>query len=126
MQTLNINGIDITGGINLEFDVLLAEDDDGSNESWDGADYVIFEYQIDGGGWQDLLAIESVLNGTNGAPAIDIDFDGQGDTDIITDAWADYNVNIVGTGNVLDLRIRFSLDADNEDILIDNIRVTSN
>ncbi|GER59343.1 hypothetical protein ULMA_14510 [Patiriisocius marinus] len=125
-QTLNIDGIDITGGFNLEFDVLLAEDDDGASESWDGDDYVIFEYQIDGGGWQNLLAVESVINGTNGSPAIDSDFDNQGDAPIITDSWTNFNANIIGTGNVLDLRIRFSLNSDNEDIFIDNIRVTSN
>ncbi|GEQ86385.1 hypothetical protein ULMS_18930 [Patiriisocius marinistellae] len=128
MQTLTISGIDITGGINLQLDVLLAEDDatEGSGQHWDGGDNLIIEYQIDGGLYQKVLAIESEINGSNGIPRIDTDFDGLGDGDEITDTWTNYNGVISGTGTTLNLRISFSLNSDNEDIAIDNIRISSN
>ncbi|WP_435577498.1 hypothetical protein [Gilvibacter sp.] len=124
-QTLTITGIDITGGINLEMDVLLAEDDDATNQDWDSGDLVTFEYQIDGGGYQNLLQIAST-GATNTEPAIDTDFDGVGDGTVLTETWADFNASITGTGTTLDIRITFTLNADDEDIGIDNIRITSN
>ncbi|MEP2935404.1 MAG: hypothetical protein ABJM06_06790 [Gilvibacter sp.] len=127
-QTLTITGIDITGGINLELDILIAEDDEGANEDWDAAnDSVIIEYQIDGGGYQNLLAVEAdIATGSNSQPSLDTDFNGVGDGTVITDAWTNFNAAITGTGATLDIRISFNLGADDEDIAIDNIRITSN
>ena len=131
LQMLDITGIDITGGSNLLFEVLLVEDDLGSDEHWDSGDggtgdYVIFEYQIDGGGYQNLLAIRPEAFGSNQIPRIDTDFDGLGDGAEITDTWTDFSENIIGTGTTLDLRINIRLTSGNEDIGIDNIRITSN
>ncbi len=131
LQTMIFTGIDITSGINLELDILIAEDDStgGSPEHWDELnDSFIIQYQIDGGGYQNLFAIEGedTASGFNGLPRIDADFDGMGEGTIITNAWTDYNASITGTGLLLDLRIQFDLGADGEDIAIDNIRITSN
>jgi hypothetical protein len=48
--TATFTGIDISGYTDLNFSILLAEDDDGSKQDWDASDYVSIEYQIDGTG----------------------------------------------------------------------------
>ncbi len=123
--TLTVDSIDITGLSNLNFSVLLAEDDDGSNEDWDLPDYVHFDYQIDGGGFQPLLWIESVPDGDdfNAVPAIDTDFDGDGDGTEITNTFTEFFANISGTGSTLDIRIEWNLDSGDEDLAIDNLIV---
>jgi len=131
LQTMNFTGIDITTGVNLQLDILIAEDDStgGSPEHWDEInDSFSIQYQIDGGGFQNLFAIESqaVAGGFNDLPRIDTDFDGIGDGIIITNAWTNYNSSIIGTGVILDLRIQFYLNSDGEDIAIDHIRISSN
>ena len=131
LQTMIITGINITGGINLLFEVLIAEDDDGSNQDWDSGDggngdYFIVEYQIDGGGYQDLLHVRPESIGSNRTPRIDTDFDGLGDGTEIADTWADFSANLAGTGSLLDLRLSFKFNSGDEDIAIDNLRVTSN
>ncbi|MDJ0518425.1 MAG: Calx-beta domain-containing protein [Trichodesmium sp. MO_231.B1] len=125
-QTLTFSGIDIAGFTNLNFSTLLAEDDDGSNQDWDLPDFVLFEYQIDGAGFRNLLAIESVPDGDafNAVPAQDTDFDGDGDGTEVTDTFASFSSAIAGTGSTLDLRITFDLDSRDEDLAIDNIEIT--
>jgi hypothetical protein len=131
LQTMNFTGIDITTGVNLQLDILIAEDDStgGSPEHWDEVnDSFNIQYQIDGGGFQNLFAIESqaVAGGFNDVPRIDTDFDGIGDGTIITNAWTNYTSSIIGSGVILDLRIQFYLNSDGEDIAIDHIRISSN
>ncbi|MEP4599156.1 MAG: hypothetical protein ABJZ92_23320, partial [Cyclobacteriaceae bacterium] len=125
---LNITGIDISGESGtMIFSILLAEDDSSDgNEDWDAADFFLIEYQIDGGGYTNLLAVEAdISSGSNGAPLIDTDFDGLGDGSELTPSFAPFSANIEATGNVLDIRFTFSLDSGDEDIAIDNISLTS-
>ena len=125
-QTLTFLGIDISGFDNLSFSTLLAEDDasDG-NQDWDQPDFVLFEYQIDGGGYDNLLAIENDGSTFNSAALLDTDFDGIGDGTEITDTFDLFTSTIPGTGAILDLRITFDLDSGDEDIAIDNIQIIS-
>lgn len=126
-QTLTFSGIDITGFTNLSFSALFAEDTAGdSAEDWDLSDNVIIQYQIDGGGFNNLLAFESVPDGDdfNAVPAQDTDFDGDGDGTELTDTFELFSSAIAGTGSTLDLQVTFTLDAGDEDIAIDNIQVT--
>ncbi|MEM1167585.1 MAG: Ig-like domain-containing protein [Cyanobacteria bacterium P01_H01_bin.35] len=126
-QTVTISAIDISGFTNLNFSTLLAEDDDGDiNEDWDATDFILFEYQIDGGGFNNLLAIENDGSGTNSAPFQDTDFDGIGDGTEVTDSFALFSGGIAGTGSTLDLRITFDLNSGDEDIAIDDIQITGN
>ncbi len=123
-QTLNFTGLDISGLTDLSFSALLAEDDDGTNQDWDAPDFVKIEYQIDGGGFQNLLAIENDGSTFNSAPSADADFDGTGDgTTEITSTFQNLSAAIAGTGSALDLRITFDLDSGDEDLAIDNIMV---
>ncbi len=125
-QTLSFSGIDIANVTNLSFSALFAEDtaSDGS-EDWDLTDNVTVQYQIDGGGFVNLLAFESIPNGTsfNAVPAQDTDFDGDGDGAELTDTFATFGSAIAGTGSTLDLEFTFTLNAGDEDIAVDNIQI---
>jgi hypothetical protein len=126
-RDLLVSGIDITGAINLNFKALFAEDDaSDSNEDWDDFDFLIVEYQIDGGGFQSVFAIAEIDDGDsfNQEPGIDTDFDGVADGSAITSAFTEYGGAIATTGSSLDLRFTFDLDAGDEDIAIDNIQIT--
>ena len=126
-QTLSFSGIDISNFTNLNVSALFAEDDSSDGEEdWDLPDSVKLEYQIDNGGFQNLLAIESIPDGDNfnAVPALDTDFDGNGDGTQVTDSFQPFSNGIAGTGSLLDLRFTFNLDSGDEDIAIDQIQVT--
>ncbi|MDP8204248.1 MAG: lamin tail domain-containing protein [Candidatus Tenebribacter mawsonii] len=122
--TLTIDDVNISGYTDLQLKVYLAEDDDGINQDWDGADYVHFDYDIDNSGsFTDLLWIESSITGTNGEPKIDTDYDGLGDGTSITNTFVQFTQNITGTGSLIDIKITFFLNNGDEDIAIDNIEL---
>ncbi|MEL6657534.1 MAG: Calx-beta domain-containing protein, partial [Bacteroidota bacterium] len=123
--TLTFSGINISGFTSLNFSGFFAEDDDGSNEDWDGNSQVKVEYAIDGGLLTEIFRIESSSTGTNSEPRVDTDFDGLGDGTEITDAFQAFSAAIAGTGSTLDLVITISnLNDGDEDIALDDIRVT--
>ena len=126
LQILTVSGIDVAGFTDLTFDILLAEDDDGTNQDWDVTDFFKVEYQIDGAGFQNLLAIESIPDGDdfNAVPAEDTDFDGNGDGTEVTDVFANFSKSIAGTGALLDLQLTWNFNAGDEDLAIDDIRVS--
>lgn len=124
-QTLSFSGIDIAGFTNLSFSALFAEDDSSDgNEDWDEPDFVTVEFQIDGGGFQDLLAFENDGSQFNSAPLQDTDFDGTGDGTEVTDTFTEFVGAIAATGSTLDLRLTFDLDSGDEDIAVDNIQIS--
>ncbi|WP_170127946.1 ExeM/NucH family extracellular endonuclease [Euzebya rosea] len=122
--TLDWTGLDVTGMTGLEFCGLFAEDDDGTNQDWDPDSSVLVQAQLDGGGYDTVLAFESTGD-TNTEPALDTDFDGVGDGTALTATLTQFAAGIPGTGSTLDLRIMISnLDAGDEDIAFDNVVVT--
>lgn len=122
-QTLTITGINIAGVTGLEFRVYLAEDDDGTKESYDQSDYVHFDYRIDGGTYSPMIWIENSGSLHNTPPFIDTDYDGNGDGTELTDTLAQFTQLLSGTGASLDIRITFNLNSGEEDIAIDNIEI---
>ncbi len=124
-QTLTFSGINISGFTNLNLSTLLAEDDSSDgNEDWDSTnDFVLFEYQIDGGGFNSLLAIENDGSTFNSAPLQDTDFNGIGDGTEVTSTFASFSNAITGTGSTLDLKITIDFNSGDEDIAIDNIEI---
>ncbi|MEO1308332.1 MAG: hypothetical protein AAFV38_10520 [Pseudomonadota bacterium] len=121
--TLDFAGIDISSFTDLSFSVDAAEDDSSDgNEDWDLSDFVHIDFQIDGGGYQSLLHFESVPDGDafNAVPAVDTDFDGDGDGTELTNAFQTFTAAIAGLGSTLDLRATFSLNAGDEDIVSEN------
>lgn len=124
-ETLTFSGINITSYTNLTLALLAAEDDasDG-NQDWDSTDNVLIEAQIDGGGYSTVIAFEST-GASNSVPALDTNFDGEGDGTQLTSSFQEFTASL-GTGGTLDLRITFTLNSGDEDIAIDNIRVIDN
>ena len=130
---LEISDIDITGATGLSFAGLFAEDVASNGDlDWDDADFVHVKYRIDSdddADFQNLLWFEGAdftsSNGvSNGNARQDTDFDGEGDGAILTDQLTEFSAAIAGTGSTLDIVIFFSLNSGDEDIAIDNLRVT--
>ncbi|KQC34053.1 hypothetical protein AAU57_12470 [Nonlabens sp. YIK11] len=124
-QTVTIPNINISGLDNLNFTIKIAEDDDGVNQDWDGADFFHVDYRIDGGAIQSLIWIEAETSGTNQLPRLDEDFDGIGEGIEVTDVFSEFSKAISGNGSTLELILTFKLDSGDEDIAIDDILVTS-
>lgn len=130
--TLDFTGIDITGQTALNIALSIAEDDDGTNQDWDDVTFFKVHYQIDGGGYNTILAVEAkelrddaTSNATNKAPAIDTNGDGFGDGQEITDTFTEFIMNITNSGGTtLDIRLEFNdLKNGDEDIAVDNLKV---
>ena len=128
--------VNIANYTNLSFDILMAEDDstDG-NEDWDAHEHFLVFYQIDGGSFINLFAIEAPEPSgdlTNNAPQEDTDFNGVGDGTVITDTFSQFTKSIFGTGTTLNLTIRYLSDsnpsagsmAGDEDIAFDNVTIS--
>lgn len=120
-QTVDIAGININGFSNLSLAILLAEDDDGTNQDWDETDNLIIEVQIDGGGYNPIIAVEAT-GASNSEPAIDTNFDGTGDGTAITSTFQEF-VASISSGGTLDIRLTFTFNSGDEDIAVDNIRI---
>lgn len=126
-QRISFDDIDISGFENLSFAGLFAEDDDGTSNDWDDADFVHIKYRIDSdddADLQNLLWFENDGSQFNSVPLEDTDFDGTGDGTEVTSAFAEFTKSIAGTGSTLDIVILISLDSGDEDIAIDNIRIS--
>ena len=127
---LSTTSISVSGLSSVDFSVLLAEDDDGTNQDWDDADYFHIMYSIDGGAPQNLIWVEydGVGNGSgsNGAPLIDTDFDGTGDGTEITSVFQEFSQNIALSGaSNIQFFFEYNLDSGDEDLAIDNIVVST-
>ena len=123
--TMTFDDININSFTDLTFAILLAEDDDGSNQDWDSTDFLHIEYDIDNSGtFTNLLWIENDGATFNSAPFQDTDFDGNGDGIEVTDTFTEFIAAIPGSGSVIDIRITFGgLTSSDEDIALDNIRI---
>nr|WP_321227212.1 T9SS type A sorting domain-containing protein [uncultured Psychroserpens sp.] len=116
--------IDVTGLSSVDFAILLAEDDDGSNQDWDDSDFVNITYSLDGGADQNLLWIRSEASGANNTPRIDTNFDGVGDGTEIASTFTEFVESVSLSGNSsITFKIEISVNAGDEDIAFDNIRV---
>ncbi|MEH6538408.1 MAG: HYR domain-containing protein [Psychroserpens sp.] len=113
----------VFGRTNLRIKFLLAEDDDGENQDWDLSEHFRVYTSIDGGNEVLVFAVEDQGFEFNSEPRVDTDFNGVGDGTAITDTFNEFMASIPGTGDLLQIRFEFSLNAGDEDIAIDNIRV---
>ncbi len=123
-QTALWTDIDISscsGNAYLCFDV--AEDDDGTNEDWDGADQVLISYAVDGGSFQEFVGIQNDGSNFNSEPSLDLNCDGIGEGAVITNVFTKYCFQFNLSGNTLNLEFLFQLNAANEDIAIDNVEI---
>lgn len=121
---LNWTGIPIAGVSSLQFSGQFAEFE---SSNIDRADYILVQYQIDGGGYQNLIRFngEDFVGGDafNGFFYEDTDFDNLGDGTMLTTAAKTFTKAIAGTGSMIDLRLTVSVDSGDEDFGIDNFRI---
>lgn len=124
--TLTWTGINITGLTGLQFSGDFAEFFDDPGDIDDADDMILIEYQIDGGGYQGLLAFEGGAFSNdpyNGYFMQDTDFDGVGDGTALGDAAQTFSQLIPGTGSTLDIRLTVSVNSGDEDFAVDNFIV---
>lgn len=117
---LTWTGINISGYINLEFTGLFAS---ATTNKIDNNDFVLIEYQIDGGGWTNLLAFENDGTQYNTEFGEDTDFDGDSDGTDLTSTFASFTKSITGTGASLDLRITVAVNSGGEDFAFDEFEI---
>ncbi|MBV7269257.1 T9SS type A sorting domain-containing protein [Winogradskyella luteola] len=116
---LTWNSIDVSNFSNLSFQGSFASNGGGI----DDADFVLVEYQIDSGGWIDLLAFENNGASSNTSFLEDTDFNGDGDGTPLTTNFIDFSKSIGETGLLLDLRITVSLNSGDEEIAFDEFKI---
>ncbi|PHR69272.1 MAG: hypothetical protein COA67_11125 [Lutibacter sp.] len=123
IETMEFTGIDISTYSNLSFAVLVAEDDSSDgNEDWDADTNVLIEVNVDGAGYTNMFQF-SGGGATNTEPGLDTNFDGTADSTPLTSVFTEF-VGAMTSGNSADIRITFTnLNAGDEDIAIDNIRI---
>nr|WP_121272120.1 Ig-like domain-containing protein [Pedobacter schmidteae] len=113
-QTISWSGINIAGKSGLSFKGLFGANseavfqgvffDDATNNF--AIDYMIIEYQIDGGGWTKALGIyPNSSTAVGGKFAVDNDGDRVGDGVPLANALSEISANITGAGTLLDIRI---------------------
>ena len=117
---LTWTGINISTYTDLEFSGSFASNSTGGI---DDNDYLLVEYQIDGGGWTNLLAFENDGAQFNTELGEDTDFDGDSDGTDLTAAFLEFTKSITGTGTTLDLRITVAMNSGNEDVAFDELSV---
>lgn len=112
-------GLDVNGLSGLTFSVALAE----NGGDIDTTDFVSVEVQLDAGGYTKILEFRGT--GANGVFGEDTNLDGSADGTNLATSAAVFSKPIVGSGAVLDVRLSIRLDAGNEDIGVDDVRVTA-
>ena len=124
IQTIEFSGIEIAGRSNLFFDALFAAG--AMPPEYDIDDFVHVEARIDGGEYQLILAFESTDSQVDCHPlAEDTDFDGRGDGISLGLEFQRFTKSIIGTGSLLDIRIRIRGDAGFESIALDDLNLRS-
>ncbi|NOZ35859.1 MAG: T9SS type A sorting domain-containing protein [Chlorobi bacterium] len=117
---LTWTGINISGYTGLSFSGLFAS---SATNTIDAVDSVLVQYQIDGGGWNNLLAFRNDGTTYNTEFGEDTDFDGNSDGSDLTATFANFTKNISGTGSSLDLRITVAVNAGGEDFAFETFQL---
>src|SRR5690606_31052500 len=112
LQTITWTGIDISGKSNISFKGLFAANN--LNDAFENAeigfshtDYVLVEYEIDGGGIQKLIEFRTNdPTGVDRAFYDDTDFDGIGDGVMLTNTFNEFTKTIPVTGSTITLRLK--------------------
>jgi PEP-CTERM motif-containing protein len=127
---LDWTGIDVSGFTNLNLSWLIAEDDssDGA-EDWDLTSFFGLSVQTNGvGGYNNIFTVASELgidgNQSNEKARVDTNADGIGDGTEITAAFQQFSLSLADATSY-DIKVAIEyLDAGDEDIAFDNLRLT--
>jgi hypothetical protein len=141
---LTLDQISVSGASSfvLQLDMIAHHYND-----WDTADEVRITYSVDGGSYQNLMWINSIINSTNSPAALDTDFDGIGecndatllpsrdegtaDNCTVADGYDDFTpftspVIALSSNSTLDIKIQFyTFIQEDVGLYIDNIIVTT-
>ena len=125
-ENITFSNIDIQGYTDLTFSAFFAEQrpEASGADDIDKSDYIHIQYRIDGGSWINLLWFQNDGSTYNTTFTVDADFDGVGDgSGQLETAFAEYTLDIIGTGSTLDIMIEASVDSGDEDWAVDNVQV---
>ena len=125
--TIDLSQLNISGSQSFTFAIDLSYP---NASQWDSTDELIITYSIDGGAYQNLMAIQHINNDPYNEPAaLDLDFDGNGDTgqELSTSAFTTFTTSSISlsSNSTLDIKLQFNkLTSNGEGIFIDNIIIT--
>jgi hypothetical protein len=141
---LTLDQINVSGASSfiLQLDMIAHHYND-----WDAVDEVRITYSVDGGSYQNLMWINSIINSTNSPAALDTDFDGIGecndatllpsrsegtaDNCTVADGYDDFTpftspVIALSSNSTLDIKIQFyTFTQADVGLYIDNIILTT-
>ncbi len=123
-EFVSLSAVDVSSFTNLTVSLLVAEDDDGTNQDWDAGSAFVVEYSVDGGAFVPFICFAEDGSGpTNTEPGVDADCDGVRDGDALTDTFSSFSGSVPDGGSLV-LRMRTeNLDAGDEDVAFDNILI---
>ncbi|MEQ9298508.1 MAG: hypothetical protein RIF33_08095 [Cyclobacteriaceae bacterium] len=130
LGVITFNTIDIVGQTNLKLVVALTQ---GRSSRFETDDYLRIYYALDGDidahpGTSSSFAVNSytLLSEFKGSGlSTDLSEDGLGATVLSTGSFDDYTFSIPATGSSLSIRIVVDTDGGDEEVLIDNMRITA-
>jgi len=118
---LTWSNIDASGVSNLTFSCDFASEGGGI----DAADSLLFEYRVDGGSWNNLIAFEN-KGGSNTNFWEDTDFDGTGDGTQLTSSFSTFTKDFTISGSTVDICFTADLSSEGEEFAIDNVSLSEN
>ena len=124
---IDLDQIIVSGSTSFTFAIDLSYN---NTAAWDATDEFIITYSIDGGAYQNLVAVQHInSDGFNNPAALDLDFDGNGDVgqELSTSAFVTYTTASIplSANSTLDIHLQYNnLTSGNEGIFIDDIVIT--
>ena len=125
--TIDLSQLNINGSQSFTFAIDLSYP---NASQWDSTDELIITYSIDGGAYQNLMAVQHINNDPYNEPAaLDLDFDGNGDPgqELSTSAFTTFTTSSISlsSNSTLDIKLQFNkLTSNGEGIFVDNIIIT--
>lgn len=125
--SIDLSQIDVTNAASFTFSVDFSYD---NSAQWDSTDELLITYSVDGGAYQNLMAVQHInSDGFNNPAALDLDFDGNGDSgqELSTSAFTTFTTSdiLLSSNSILDIKFQFNnLTSNGEGIFIDNIVIT--
>ncbi|MDN3674398.1 T9SS type A sorting domain-containing protein [Flavobacterium branchiarum] len=126
-QQVTWPNISIAGKSGISFKGFFAANDQNmwqGPDSGDQQDYVIVEYQIDGGAWTKLLAFYASAADESQSLKLETTGDLIGDGTALSYNFGEFTANIPGTGTTLQIRLNaFANGGQTQEFAIDNFRL---
>ena len=125
--SMDLTQINVIGSTSFTFAVDFSYN---NSAQWDSTDELLITYSVDGGVYQNLMAVQHInSDGYNNPAALDLDFDENGDSgqELSTSAFTTFTTSnmLLSSNSTLDIKFQFNnLTSNGEGIFIDNIVIT--